>query len=268
MSKTSSFFLILLLAALPSFGITSITGPLTHEYSVEPGKSYEDTIQVTNPDKAAQEVKVYQTDYFFSADGAVSYGNPGGLTRSNALWITFSPAQVTVPAGESVAIHFTIQVPSDQTLKGTYWSMIMVEPVLPGSAESGSFDPSKVTMGVKEKVRYAIQIVTSLGATGTGSLKFTRISLQADNGKKYLIVDAENTGERWLRATLWTELYDAKGNYVGKFDGGKHRMFPGTGARFKAELQGVTETTYKALIVADCGGDDVFGASVNLVLRE
>ncbi len=268
MKTTTASFILLLLAVLPSFGITSITGPLTHELSVEPGKSYEDTIQVTNPDKAPQEVKVYQTDYFFSADGTVTYGKAGGLSRSNALWITFSPAQVTVPAGETVAVHFSIQVPSDQTLKGTYWSMIMVEPVLPGSAESGSYDPSKVTMGIKEKVRYAIQIVTSIGATGTGALKFTTITLQADNGKKYLIVDLENTGERWLRATLWAELYDAKGTYVGKFDGGKHRMFPGTGARFKAELQGVTGTTYKALIIADCGGDDVFGANVNLVLRD
>lgn len=268
MRKTTTSILLLLLAALPSFGMPAIVGPLTHEYAVAPGKPYEGTIQVSNPDKTAQEIKVYQTDYFFSADGSVTYGKPGGLARSNALWITFSPTQVSIPAGETVTISYTVQVPSDQTLKGTYWSMFMVEPITPGSAESAKNDPAKVTMGIRETIRYAIQIVTSIGATGTGTLKFTNIGLQAENGKKYLIVDLENTGERWLRATLWAELYDSKGNYVGKFDGGKHRMFPGTGARFKAELQGVTGTTYKALIVADCGGDDVFGANVNLVLRE
>jgi hypothetical protein len=262
------FITLFFCAALPSFAIVAINGPLTQEHSVEPGKTYEGTIQLTNPDKAAQEIKAYQTDYFFSADGTVSYGQAGGLPRSNAHWISLSPAQVKIPAGETVAIHYTIQVPSDKTLKGTYWSMIMVEPIMPGSPESGTYDPGKVTMGMKEVLRYGIQIVTSIGSTGTGALKFTSIRLQADNGKRFLIVDAENTGERWLRATLWAELYDSEGAYVGKFDGGRHRVFPGTSARFTAELQGVKGTTYKALIVADCGGDDVFGATVSLVLRE
>jgi hypothetical protein len=259
---------LLLLPALPSSAIVSISGSLTREHDVAPGKSYDGTIDVTNPDNAPQEIKVYQTDYFFSADGTVDYGEPGKLPRSNARWITVTPLQAKIPAGESVTIRYTIQVPSDRTLHGTYWSIIMVEPILPGSPESSSFDPKKVTVGVREVLRYGLQVVTSFGSTGTGLLEFSHISLKADNGKRLLIVDLKNSGERWLRASLWAELYDSKGSYVGRFDGGKHRLFPGTTARFTAELQGVTGSTYKALIVADCGGDDVFGANVSLVLQQ
>jgi hypothetical protein len=55
---------------------------------------------------------------------------------------------------------------------------------------------------------------------------------------------------------------------VGRFEGGTHRLYPGTTARFPADLVGVRDATYKALIVADCGGDDVFGADVSLVLKQ
>jgi hypothetical protein len=258
---------ILLLPALPAFSIIAINGALGQEYDVAPGKSYDGAIEVMNPDETAQEVKVYQTDYSFFAGGAVVYGEPGKLPRSNARWITVSPMRVIIPARESVTIRYTIQVPSDQTLRGTYWSVIMVEPLAPGSQESSSFDPTKVTMGIREALRYGFQIVTSVGSTGTSALRFTQARLQADNGRRLLVVDLENTGERSLQPNLWAELYDSKGSFVGRFDGGAHRLYPGTTARFTMELLGVSGSTYKALIVADGGGDDVFGANVSLVLQ-
>ncbi len=80
----------LLLPALPSFSIIAVNGSLGRQYEVAPGKSYEGTIELMNPDAAPQEVRVYQTDYSFSSDGTVAYGEPGRLPRSNARWIRFS----------------------------------------------------------------------------------------------------------------------------------------------------------------------------------
>ncbi len=268
MSVTRGVILsLLLLPALPCSAMVTVTGALTREHDVSSGKAYEGTIEVVNPDKVPQEIKVYQTDYRFSADGTTEYGEPGKLPRSNARWLAISPIQATIPAGESVTIHYSIQVPSDATLRGTYWSMIMVEPIAPNAPESGSTDRTKVAVGVREVLRYGLQIVTTFGETGKSEVRFNGIRLQADNEKKLLVMDLENTGERLLRAAVWAELYDSKGSFVGKFDGGKHRLYPGTTARFTAELLGVAGSTYKALIIADCGGDDVFGANVSIVLR-
>ncbi len=261
--------LILLTPVLPVSAAVAVNGSLTREHDIAPGRTYEGTIDVANPDAVRQEFKVYLTDYRFSADGTVEYGAPGKLARSNALWITVTPAQASIPPGETLTVRYSIQVPSDGTLKGTYWSVIMIEPIDQGSPESSAGKSNaKVSVGIREVLRYGVQVVTSVGETGARSLKFGGIRLQADHEKRLLIVDLENTGERWLRASVYAELYDAAGNFIGRFDGGKHRMFPGTAARFTAELAGVASTTYKALIIADCGGDDVFGANVSLVLRQ
>jgi hypothetical protein len=258
----------LLAAPLACYPGIIVTGSLTREYEVAPGRTYEGSIDVKNPEKTPQEIKVYQTDYFFYADGKVLYGDPGALPRSNARWMTLSPQQVTVPPNETVSVHFSVQVPNDTTLKGTYWSVVMVEPVAEGSAESSLPGPKNTGVGVSQVLRYAVQIVTHVGATGTRLLKFSRINLVRENENKLLLVDIENTGERWLRGALWAELYDSKGSKVGRFDGGKQRMYPGTSVRFTVDLIGVQDPSYKALIVVDCGNEDVFGANVTLVLKQ
>ncbi len=133
---------------------------------MQPGRSYDGTIDVANPSKAPQEIKVYQTDYLFFADGTRSYGEPGSIQRSNARWLTLSPLQTVIPAGESVTLRFTVQVPSDQTLRGTYWSVIMVEPVPPNAPESSRNDSPMPTLGIRQVVRYAVQVITSVADTG------------------------------------------------------------------------------------------------------
>lgn len=266
MSIRATFILSLILAPLASHAAVIVTGSLTHEFEVTPGGSYEGTIDVQNPGTEPQEVKVYQTDYSFSADGKVLYGDPGGLPRSNAKWLTVSPRQVTIPPQQTVSVRFTVQVPNDATMKGTYWSVVMVEPVA-ASPESGDSGPKNTGMGISQVLRYAVQIVTHVGASGSRQLTFSRIQLTAENDKKYLLVDTENTGERWLRGKMWVDLYDSTGAHVGKLEGGMQRMYPGTSVRFTVELVGIEQATYKALIVVDCGGDDVFGANVNLVLK-
>jgi P pilus assembly chaperone PapD len=255
-------------APLASHAAIIVTGSLTHELEVAPGGSYEASIDVLNQGNDPQEVRAYQTDYSFSADGSVMYGDPGKLTRSNARWLTVSPRQFTIPPNETMQIRLTVQVPNDAAMTGTYWSVVMVEPVPPGSPESSSPAPKQTGMGINQVLRYAVQVVTHLGSSGTRQLKFSQLRLTAENDKRFLVVDVQDTGERWLRGSLSVDLFDSAGKHVVKLDGGTQRMYPGTSVRFSVDLAGVQEAAYKALIVVDCGGNDVFGANVNLVLKQ
>jgi len=258
--------LFLLLPAAVANAAIAVMGPLLMEYDVKPGGSYEGSIVVQNSGDAPQEIKVYQTDYRFSADGRADYGEPaGGLPRSNAKWITLSPTRVSIPAGESTTIGFAVQVPDSASLTGTYWSLIMVEPVDASSPESSSSKPDSVSLSVRQVFRYAIQIATTVGSTGSVQARFDGFHLDQADGKRDLQIDVENTGDRLCPTTVWAEVYDANGKFVGKFDAGQRRLDPGTSARFTADLTSIAAANYKALILVDCGGNNVFGANANLV---
>jgi hypothetical protein len=243
-----------------------VSGPLTHEYSVQPGRSYEGTIEVVNSTDAPQEIRVYQTDLLFFSDGSVHYRDPGSIPRSNARWIVYAPSQASVPIKDKLLVRYSIEVPDDAGLRGTYWSVFMVETVPPDSTGSGAPGKDGVSLGIRQVFRYAVQVVTHIGETGTRMLKFGAIRLLADGDRTLLLVDAENTGERLLRGSMWADVYDEAGGYAGRSEGDRHRLYPGTSVRFTAELKYVPGGKCKGLIVIDCGGGDVFGADVTLVL--
>jgi hypothetical protein len=239
-----------------------IVGGLTHEKTVKVGESHQGVIMVRNTDEEAQEVKLYQTDYQFFFDGRSIYDDPGNTPRSNADWIVFSPKRLTIPPQEEVAINYTIKVPDDRSLVGTYWSMLMVEGISKGSFEASMLGNG--ALGIKQVVRYGIQMVTHIGDSGLGKLEFLDRQLLKEGDRKLLKIDVENIGERWLRPLLWVELYTQQGILTGRFEGGRLRIYPGTSVRYEVDLSEVLKGEYKALVVADCGGDDLFGATYTL----
>ena len=243
-----------------------VLGPLVQEYQLQPGREAAGSFEVYNPEDQPQEVKIYQTDHFPHADGGVVYGEPGRLPRSNARWISYTPQRLVLPAREKVKVNYTVRAPSDVSLRGTYWSVLMVEAVPESSPESVLGEPSQPQVAIRQVLRYAIQLITNVGTGGTRALKFSSIRLLQETDKRVLAVEMENTGEQMLIGRLWTELYDSGGKLVTRLDGEQKRLYPGASSRFALELVGLQEVTYKALVVVDCGGDDVFGASVKLVL--
>ena len=242
----------------------SIVGGLTHQKQASSGETYKGSILIKNPDDQPQEVKIYQTDYYFRFDGTNNYGPPGKLERSNADWLSFSPRRLVIPPKETAVVNYTVKVPTDANLVGTYWSMLMVEGIPQGSRESSLPENGKTKVGITQIMRYAVQMITHIGDSGQRQLKFLETKLLRENEKRLLQADIENTGQRWLRPFLWAELYDENGRYIGRFEGSRKRIYPGTSVRYIVDLTGVPEGTYKALVVADSGGDEIFGANHTL----
>jgi hypothetical protein len=259
---------IVCLALVLSFSILSTTeagvsviGGLSHEKKARAGETYKGSVIIKNNSAEPQEVKVYQTDYQFQFDGNNNYGPPGKSERSNANWLAVAPRRLVIPPNDTLMVNYTVKVPNDPTLVGTYWSMLMVEGIPKSSPESSQAEKEKTKIGITQIMRYGIQIITNIGDTGEHNLKFLQTKLLREAEGRFLQADIENTGQRWLRASLWVELYDKDGGYVGKFDSGSKHIYPGTSVRYKVDLTGVPQGEYKALAVADCGGNDIFGAN-------
>jgi len=240
---------------------------MTVNKTLPPGGQTSGNIDIANNGKEAETVRIYQTDYMFSADGKNNFGPPGSVPRSNAKWIKFTPTQVTVAPGEKASIFYEIAVPEISDLRGTYWSVIMVEPVPKAALEPPSAKKDKVAIGVQAVFRHAVQMITHIGDTGERALKFASKRLENRDGKVFLVLDVENTGERWLVPALYVDLADQSGRSLGRFEGGKLRIFPGCSVRYFVDLGALKPGGYNALVIADCGEEKLFGARYTLEVK-
>ena len=144
----------------------------------------------------------------------------------------------------------------------------MVEPVEPISPETlVKSEDKKITMSLRIVIKHAIQIITDLGDTGTTKIKFLDKKLVEKNGRRFLEIDIENTGERWVDPQVWVELFDQEGKAIGKFQGNKARILPGCSSRFYVDINEIPRGKYKALVVADSSGEKVFGTRLNLKIE-
>jgi len=246
----------------------SVIGELSQDRDAKPGDSYSGVIIVRNDTNEPQEAKVYQTDYTFQCDGTNNYGDPGTQPRSNAKWIAFSPSYLTLPPSATMAVNYTVTVPKDtegKKLVGTYWSMLMVEGIQKGSAESSLPQADKkAQMGIMQTIRYGIQIATTMANTGTKKIEFLGVAIDTSGGKRTLRIDIKNTGDIGMRPDVSLQLFNMQGAPIGKFSGVKYRIYPGTSVRQLIDVSSVAQGTYKALVVVDAGGDDVYGAQYTL----
>jgi hypothetical protein len=261
--------MITAVAALSVQAQISIVSELSQDKEVRPGGVYSGSIIVRNDSNEPQEAKVYQTDYTFHYDGTNQYGKPGTHPRSNAKWIDVSPSYVSIPPKGITTLNYTITVPKKTEVDhyvGTYWSMIMVEGIAKGSAESSRPAAEGTTqVGIVQNIRYGVQIASTIERTGEKKIRFIATTLNPKKGGKRLLnVDIENTGQIGIRPTVYVELFNSKGVSIGQFPSPKYRIYPGTSVRQNIDVSTVAKGTYKALVAVDAGGDNVFGSQHTL----
>lgn len=244
-----------------------VIGGLTRQASMLPGEKVEGKLLLRNNSDFPDHVKVYQTDYRFSAEGKDLYPDPGKTDRSNASWITFTPQEVNIAAKETVSVYYTIKAPADQALSGTYWSMLMVEPLPDESMVNNTNKATGIHVGIRMVTRYGIQMVTNIGDSGTRDVRFSNSKIAEDQEKRTAFFDLENTGDRWLNPQLWAEIFDENGVSLGRFDGNKMRLYPGCSGRFKLDLSQLPKGSFSALVVADNGDEHVFGSQYKFQIK-
>jgi hypothetical protein len=255
------------LAAAVAQADVIIDGLLTHEIEVQAGTTNTGTILLRNPGQSSEEVKIYQTDYRSTADGHSFYGDPGTTPRSNAGWLSFSSMRFTVAAGESYPVRYSFDVPDDPMLSGTYFSVLMVEPIARTSAESADYDPDQTNIGVNTVTRYAVRMICHIQNTGTVLPEILDTQLSQEDDAVFLNLSIQNAGTLLFRVNPWAELYSEDGTLVDKFEGGRISIFPDSSRKIGIELSDVAEGSYLALVVLDCGGNNVFGANFNLQIE-
>jgi hypothetical protein len=265
MKRLVLFLLAFLALAGSSRAGVTVVGNLVRTGTIKPGDAFDGIIFVKNSDKEPTDVRVSQTDYFFQSNGSNEYGEPGKAARSNAAWITVSPTRLKIGPGEIQPVRYKGKAPADPKLNGTFWSVIMVEPSAP-PAITPDGKPGQIAVGIRTTIRYAVQIVSEIGQSGTRSLKVLEKHIVQSEGKRSLQLDIANDGERVLSPLMTVELFDQKGASIGRFDAGRARIYPTCSVRAKVDLTDVPVGKYAAMVLLDSGDAQVMGAQYDLEL--
>ncbi len=239
-----------------------VSDELTHKYISTFSEEIEGTILIKNNEQESNEAIIYQTDYFYNAEGENIFEKPGTLARSNAKWIDISSKHIVVPPNGETYINYKISVPQDTSLRGTYWSVIMVEPVNKSSLDNDNKN-GDVNIGLDIKTRYGIQIITSIEGKGEYDLNILNRQIVNNDDGKFFTIDLENPGEFMIDPEVWMEVYNKDGELIDKFISQRKTIFPGTSVRHYMSIEKLLKGEYRALVVIDNGDENIWGAYYN-----
>ncbi|WP_347838903.1 hypothetical protein [uncultured Draconibacterium sp.] len=254
------FSFIFLFCGFNSFGNIVVLNGLTHENNATPGEIYRTQIEIHNMSDEAKSVKIYSRDYYYSHTGETRHDAPGTMDRSNANWITYQPELLNLGPDEKAVVNVEVQVPESNDLSGSYWSVIMVEGVVPPDTSN------TVGVSIRTAIRYAVQVITNVGGEGVRDLTFQGLELSKNENENMISVVVQNSGEVLLKPEMSLELFDEEGNSVATLKADKRKTLPGTSIKITILLEGIKPGVYNGVLVADCGDDSIYGTNVSFEL--
>ena len=115
-------------------------------------------------------------------------------------------------------------------------------------------------------MRYAVQIVTHIGSSGSEDFRLTSIRFTGDDPTLLgaLDVDLENVGDRMIQADLRVELFGAAGEAVGTFLSLRRRTFPTTSVRYTTDLSEVPAGAYKMLLILRLVSGSIYASEYSI----
>jgi len=252
----------LLAAPVVAQGQISLLSPTVEEHQATTGETYTGRMVLSNPTSTPQTLRIYQQDYAFRADGSNNFADPNSLPRSNASWVTPQATRVTVPPRSELTVPYSVKVPASDSLKGTYWSMILIEAAEQAPTQSGAAG----NVGIGTVVRYGVQVATHIGSSGARAVTFEKPNAtHVANGDAALDIDVVNTGERAIHPKMSVEIYDGSGALKAKTKPQERGLvYPGTSFRQTFTFGKLAAGTYKVLVFADTGDPKVLASQYTI----
>jgi hypothetical protein len=132
-------------------------------------------------------------------------------------------------------------------------------------SEAGRSSPGQPRVGLGAIMRYAVQVATHIGDTGTRTIAFenSKVLAHPDSAQRFEL-DVVNKGERAYRPALWIEVYDDKGALRANARQERGLLYPGSSLRQVFQLGRLPAGSYRAIVFADSGEDAVFASQFTL----
>lgn len=195
---------------------------------VSPGERAFGEITLDNPTAEAKSMRLYLEDWYYLPEGtgAKEFLPANSIPTSACSWITFSPADVTVPAFGKQRINYSVNVPVDAT--GARFATLFFETLI----SKGTLSGSGRSAGLDVNVRVATLFYVEVKGTTQRMAKISNLNIQPSKdvkGSLDITLDFENTGNTDITTSGNFSLMNNEGlvsargafNSVYAFPGGK-----------------------------------------------
>lgn len=264
MIRRTLFLIIFLFSVCILQANIVILNGLSHNHKVENGQVYKGKISIENIGNQPQSVKLFLQDFTYQSDGSIHYTTPNTNIKTNTNWIKLNTNLISLKAKEKTEIFYEITVPKQITDSGSYWSVVIVEPV-------ENIKPSNEKQGINitSVVRYAIQIITDIDSEkAKPDLKFEGVKIEKEEGKQILKIAIANKGNLYCKPTATIEIYNKKsGEKLGTFSSLTMGLLPQTSKSFHIDISKMPPNKYNAVLIATDEDENAFALNVELEVK-
>lgn len=170
--------------------------------TLAPGASVTETVTVATTSTLPQQVSVEAADWALDVAGNAIFFPAGAVEHSAAPWIEPEAGTVLLDPNSVRDFRFTVRVPDDPTLRGTYRAVLFFQ-VDPPVSDDGSF-------AVVSTTRIALTVYVTIAGTEEGGAEL--VDLFVDDGT--LTFAVANLGNTLMRLGGFVELRDDEGATV------------------------------------------------------
>ncbi|MFH0855979.1 MAG: hypothetical protein V1869_05705 [Candidatus Omnitrophota bacterium] len=194
-----------------------------------PGERVYGEITLDNPTDESKSMHLYLEDWYYlpGGSGAKDFLPANSTPTSACPWITFYPADVTVPAFGKRKINYSVNIPAGSS--GTRFATLFFETLL--NSKSSLLEPGR-SAGLDVNIRVATLFYVEAKGTIQRTAKISNLNIrpsQEPEGSLDITLDFENTGNTDITTSGSFSLMNNEGvvsargafNSIYTFPGGK-----------------------------------------------
>lgn len=196
--------LLLTILCLMSVGFAADIGlsPPRIEVAIPRGGTVTEVVSLISTGGKAQELAVSKGDWAQDESGRIAFLPPGQGDFSATSWVTLSSDVLALPADGQSRFRFTVSVPSNDALRGTYRTVVFFE--------TSPSAPQKQGNTIRMKQRLGLILYVTVAGTEVNGSKVS--DMYAEGQTIHAIVS--NTGNTLMRYSGSIEVRDSAGATV------------------------------------------------------
>lgn len=244
-----------------SYSNVIILNGLTHSFSGVSGQTFQGQIILANTSNEDQRVTFNLSEANYSCEGGRSFDENIPHKNSSTEWFEGATMDKVLAPKERYMFKFSITIPHDSELNGSYWTTLMVNVEKPIREETVG------NIGLDSQIRYAIRLLTDVNAKEEVNIDFegVNLSLNSVNRKKQLEIKISNQTIFIENVRLSLEMYDAYGNMLLETETKRAKVFPEVCRDFIVDVSGLPIGTYQCVVMAD-SREEYVGTNLSLTI--